>query len=146
MLTSSADPLFGVQLGVDRRILGPWLAGAGISGFFGEASRSSGTITIAHVALDLTAGLGNKWVDVKLGVRLGWASLSGSPSGPSAVGGTASGFVWGPMLAGSVLIVGPLRAVLQLGWLLAGVRGVVANASDVAVSEWWLSTGLGLQW
>jgi hypothetical protein len=138
-------PVLGLSLGAAYEIARPFFVDAGISAWDGATERSTGAVTVRQIAFDPSVGIALPVVEVALGVRIGWASLTGSPSEAGLRGGTTAGFVFGPLLAASARIVGPLRLWLRTGWLLESARGTVAGDSDVVVGGYWVSLGLGLR-
>jgi hypothetical protein len=144
-IPSVGRPILGASLGVQVEL--PWRLyfDGGVSAWDGVTERATGAITIRQVALDPGVGFRLPVVDVALAARVGWASLTGSPSVAGFRGDTTSGFVFGPLVAASAAIVGPLRVWLRAGWLLQKERGLVSGDSDVVVGGPWASLALGLR-
>lgn len=148
-LPTIGAPLLGLGLGAHGELHAPasvplFLEGV-LSGWDGAASRSTGAVTIRQVALDGVVGLHASILDLGLGMRLGWTTLTGSPSASGLQGDTVSGVFVGPLLTACVRIVGPLQVGVRTGWLVHGERGTVSGDSDVAVSGYWVSLALGVR-
>ena len=129
-----------------------WLAWQGALGMArGTRSTPLGLVTAdsasAELAVALQARSARLAVHAGLGLRLGSAWLSGSPSAASAVGGSVQGLWWGPLAT----IGGCLRGPGPVVWLAAvegGVtaRGVVADvqgSTSTSLDGPWLRIGLG---
>jgi hypothetical protein len=91
----------------------------------------------------LTARLRSTWVDVLLGagLRLGYARLEGSSQAAAEVAALApvSGFWWGPLLSGSLLIRlhqrWGLRTALELAYVAKPVRGLDSQGEPAYALE-----------
>ncbi len=145
LIPSVGRPILGVSLGTQIEIVPRLYFDGGVSAWDGVTERATGAITVRQIALDPGLGLHLPIVDLALAARVGWASLTGSPSVAGFRGDTTSGFVFGPLVAASARVVGPLRVWVKAGWLLQKERGVVAGDSDVVVGGAWASLGLGLR-
>jgi hypothetical protein len=145
-IPSVGRPILGASLGAQIEL--PWKLyfDGGVSAWDGVTERATGAITVRQIALDPGLGFRLPIVDLALAARVGWANLTGSPSVAGYRGDTTSGFVFGPLLAASAPIVGPLRVWLKAGWLLQTERGLVAGDSDVVVGGPWASLALGLRY
>jgi hypothetical protein len=138
-------PLLGLSLGAQYDVARLVFVGGGMSAWDGVTERSTGAVTVRQIALEPAAGLRLSRVELALGIRLGWASLTGAPSESGFRGDTTSGVVLGPLVSASARIVGPLRLWLRSGWLLRNERGIVAGDRDVVVGGYWGSLGIGLR-
>jgi hypothetical protein len=138
-------PILGLALGVQRDVTSRWFTELGASAWDGATERKTGLIAIRSIAADPSFGVRLDVVDLAVGLRVGWASLSGSPSSGAFRGNTTSGGVIGPLGTASVRVVGPLAIWLKLGVLLRGQNGVVTEDSDVTMGGFFGSAGLGLR-
>ena len=144
-IPSVGPPIVGLSLGVHRELPKSLFIEGALSGWDGAASRSTGGITIRQVGLDPAIGVRAAIFDLSAGVRVGWTVLAGSPSVSGLQGNSASGAFFGPLLAASVRVIGPLQIGARTGWLVHGERGVVSGDSDVTVGGYWVSLAVGLR-
>jgi len=138
-------PLFGLSLAGQVDLASRFYAELALSGWDGAGERNAGSVAVRQIAFDPTLGVHLGVVDLGFGVRLGWASLSGSPASSAFLGGTTSGVVAGLVASGSVRLVGPLRLWLKLGGLLRGESGAVAGDGAVTAGGVFGSLGLGVR-
>jgi hypothetical protein len=145
VVPSVGSPLLGLSLGAQHAVhQAVWVDGT-LSGWDGAASRSTGAVGVRAIALDATALLRTRYVDVAAGLRLGWASLSGSPSVAGLEGQSTSGVVFGPLVGARARVIGPVEVSLKTGWLTRGEKGLVAGDSDVTLGGFWASLAVGVR-